>query len=173
MIPQVCGRGLAKTGSPLRRSLVVSWALQICGCSIAGLAPASTWLASRMQSHVVARYFAPIHGDAVACDVGVRLSIGTSAYHSKLRRRSIFSREGPRPRVLFVRLGFSPLPWVGLVRVGGFSCRKNTVVLKDKLKNMRVLALWLAWRPSGRAVFMHIYGGCAHWACLWLVAGLR
>ncbi len=53
-----------------------------------------------------------------------------------------FSREGHRPRVLFVRSGFSPPPGVGPRRGGGFFCRKNTVFLKRRLKNTCVLALW-------------------------------
>ncbi len=38
--------------------------------------------------------------------------------------RWIYSREGQRPRVLFVRSGFSPPPGVGLQGDGGFFCRK-------------------------------------------------
>ncbi len=55
----------------------------------------------------------------------------------------VFSREGLRPRVLFVRSGFSPPPGVGLQGGGGLECRKNTVLLKRRLKNTCVFALRL------------------------------
>jgi len=71
----------------------------------------------------------------------------------------LFSREGLRPRVLFVRSGFSPPPGVGPRRGGGFFCRKNTVFLKRRLKNTCVLALWplsrCPWESRFRRYLRH------------------
>ena len=98
---------------------------------------------------------------------------------------TFFSREGLRPRVLFAWSGFSPLPGVDAIGVGGFFCRKNMSVLKDRLKNTRLFALWLVlgalWESSFHAylrrssfcgdvrrhacgtVFMHSYVVLALW----------
>ena len=97
------------------------------------------------------------------------------------------------PRVLFVRSGFSPPPGVGLGRVGGFFCRKNTAFLKSRVKNTCVLALWplkgtlvesrfdaylrysrSLWHVLGKAwkaEFMHMYVILAFF--LWLQIGLE
>ena len=70
-----------------------------------------------------------------------------------------FSREGLRPRVLFVRSGFSPPPGVGLQGGGGLECRENTAFLKRRLKNTCVFAPWVLsvchWESRFRRYLRH------------------